>query len=152
MINAFFKVRDAFMDLKWKGPFQYYRCNRSCPECGAVLVSAARLNWNFLKPLYHDMGTTCHCVTCNVKYRAFGQVAFRKIAGNVAVLLLMAFCVGIWLLLGFWTSKIMLGLVLAGAFSFLLCMPKMVLSISENLWWQKTKLERIFAYEILDNC
>jgi hypothetical protein len=151
MMNAFFKVGDAGMDLKWKGPFQYYRCNRSCPECGAVLVSAARLNWNFLKPLYHDMGTTCHCVACNIKYRAFGQVPFRKIAGNVSVLLLGGLMVAAWLLFGFWTSTIPRCLVLAGSFALLLYMPKIVFSVSENLWWQRTKLERIFAYEILDN-
>ncbi|MBI1882698.1 MAG: hypothetical protein HYS08_00625 [Chlamydiae bacterium] len=135
------------MQSQWKGPYQFYQCPRACPSCGHGLVSSKRLDWHILKKIYHDLGETCHCVSCNIRFRAFGTVSFLKIFILVAIWSFLG-CAVI-LFLAFWIFKV-LWIQWSGVALFLLYLARahrILFSTAARLWWKETRLERILLYE-----
>src|SRR5574341_1915960 len=88
------------MQLGWEGPYRFFSCQKSCPECRSRLVTQTMLNWSFFRELYHDMGIACHCVSCNIRYRAYGTVSFKRLFITVSLLVLIG--LGLILGLAFW--------------------------------------------------
>lgn len=136
------------MQLGWEGPFRFYSCQKSCPECHSKLVTQTVLNSNFFRGLYHDLGVACHCVTCNIRYRAFGMISFKKVFVAVSFWILLG--VGLVLFLVFWLfeSWIIRSLLLVLLLILLARLPRLLFSIAQRLWWDKARLEKIFTYEL----
>ncbi len=61
-------------------PYRFYPCARSCPRCGAGLVTATPLTLRFTYGMLHELGVTCYCVQCNHRYRATHWLRFSFIA------------------------------------------------------------------------
>lgn len=138
----------SIMQLGWKGPFRFYSCQKSCPECHSRLVTQTTLDSKFFRGLYHDLGVACHCVTCNIRYRAFGIISFKKVFITVSFWILLG--MGLILFLTFWLfhSWIIRAFVFALLFLLLWRLPRFLFSVTERLWWEKARLEKIFAYEV----
>lgn len=135
------------MEFKWNGPYQFFPCERSCPECQALLLTQVHFDWSFLRGILHDFGVTAQCMSCNVRYRAFGKVTFKRLSvvvGSLCFAGLVLLILAVWFLFSSWMMRI-LGLL---ALCFMLWkLPGFILSVAERLWWKEARLEKILIYQ-----
>ena len=140
------------MKLGWEGPYQFYPCETACPICQAKLVTSTPLDWHSLRGLFHDFGVTCHCVACNIRYRAFGTVPLSRLF-IVTTFLVMA-TMSLFAILVFWvfSSWVVRGLVIFLYSLILIKLPGILFSNAQNVWWKLARLEKILDYENMDKC
>ncbi len=60
--------------------YQFYPCAKSCPACGAGLLTAIPLTRTFTQGPLERLGITCYCVSCNRRYRATSPIRFVWVA------------------------------------------------------------------------
>ena len=135
------------MQLGWQGPFRFYTCYKSCPECHARLVTQTVLDWNSFRGIYHSLGIACHCVSCNIRYRAFGSIPFKKLFITVSFFVLMVTGIIVILAVFLFSSWLIRLLVFLLFFLCLWKLPGFLFSTTERIWWEKARLEKIFKYE-----
>ncbi len=140
------------MKIKWHGPYQFFSCERECPDCHMTLMTQTLLGWDSLKSLFHDFGINAHCMSCNVRFRAFGTVTFKRLAVIVTFwcFLGMALLTSlIWIYIHSWILK---GGWLFLSFLAMIFLPKYVFSVARKLWWKEAKLEKILVHSDVEEC
>ncbi|MBI3276779.1 MAG: hypothetical protein HYZ66_03360 [Chlamydiae bacterium] len=138
------------MQLNWKGPYQFYSCDKFCPQCKSNLVASKGLDWHSLNGIYHDLGIICHCTYCNIRYRAYGKISFRNIFFACAFLILGGVFLITFFLFLFFLSWFIRGLFLVFLAIFLMKLPQFIFFQAQKLWWKEAFLERMVVYETVD--
>lgn len=130
--------------IKTRGPFQFFPTGIYCLECRkSPILTMAKMGKDLLNPLLEGLGYSCHCLQCNIKYKATPGIKFRVLFGIIWTVLSF-FC--LWLCVKLMNFQLGLELLMGLFLCLLLFIPSFWLS--KRLWWQFAILERIYTYEI----